>query len=126
VKKIGIFIALVLLVPAIGSGKEPAKPLTADTIHVLKIAAQEERAVIKTPDGKTQIIKVGDPIGDHAKVTEISQDRVVIQESKDKSNETETVIIRLVDGKQKVERIMKHMDKQPVKLVSSLSTTRQK
>jgi hypothetical protein len=64
------------------SGKELAKPISADTIQVLKIAPQNERAVIKTPDGK------------------IAADRVVVEEKN--GNEIEKVIFRSIDGKQKM------------------------
>lgn len=103
--KMGLLILSTILIPAVVSGKEPVKPISADTIQVLKIAAQDQRAVIKTPDGKMRIIKVGDPIGDHGKVIEIAAERVVIEE---KNNiDTEKVIVRLIGGKQKVERVKK-------------------
>jgi hypothetical protein len=81
-------------------------------IQILKISAQDERAVIKTPDGKTQLIKPGDALGTNGKVIEITTDRVVIEERN--GNETEKVIIRLKDGKQSVERLKKNDQKQPV------------
>ncbi len=58
-----------------------------------------------------QIIKAGDVIGDGSKVTEITEGRVVLEEKN--GNEVETVIIRLEDGKQRVERIKKLGEKQP-------------
>ena len=109
-QKIAILIAALLL-PVLATAKEPAKPLTVDTIQVLKIAGQDERAVIKTPDGKMRIIKVGDPVGDHAKVIEITTGRVVIEEKKAK--ESETVIIRLENGKQHLERLKKAGENDP-------------
>jgi hypothetical protein len=118
-KRIGIIIISALMIPAIASGKDAPKQLSVDAIQVLKIAGQDERAVIKTPDGKMQIIKVGDPIGEHAKVTEITQDRIVIEEKKDK--DTETVIIRLENGKQHVERIRKSGEKPQTHYASPLS-----
>lgn len=87
---------------------------SVDDLHVCKIAGRDERAVIKTPDGKTQIIKPGDTLGTSGKVTEISADRIVIEEKK--GNETEKVIIRLIDGKQKVERIKKTVEQFPAML----------
>jgi hypothetical protein len=112
--KVGIFILSILLISVVVSGKEPVKPISADTIQVLKIAAQDERAVIKTPDGKTQIIKPGDTLGTNGKVTEIAADRVVIEEKK--GNETEKVIIRLSGEKQKVERLKKTGEQAPAML----------
>ncbi len=87
---------------------------SVDAIHVLKISARDERAVIKTPDGKKQIIKPGDPVGTGGKVTEITVDRVVIEEKK--GNETEKVIIRLFNGQQKIERIKKTVEQAPALL----------
>lgn len=84
---------------------------SVDSIQLLKISVQDERAVIKTSDGKVQIIKVGDVIDDNGKVVEITAGRVVLE--KKGGNETETVIIRLEDGKQRVERIKKAGEKQP-------------
>ncbi len=94
-----------MAIPALVAATEPAQQISADMIQVLKIAAQDERAVIKTLDGKMQIIKIGDPIGDRGKVLEIAADRIVIEEKK--NTVTEKVIIRLVNGKQKVERLRK-------------------
>jgi len=71
----------------------------AEELHILKISAQDERAVIKTPDGKMEMIKVGDSVGNRGRVIEITKDRIVIEE------EMDTVIIRLEDGKQILERI---------------------
>jgi Tfp pilus assembly protein PilP len=99
---IGILI-LTILLPFIVSANESTTTVSVDTIQILKISGQDERAVIKTPDSKMQIIKVGDPIGDHAKVVEIVTGRVVIEEKKGK--ESEKIIIRLENGKQQVERL---------------------
>jgi len=82
-----------------------------DDLQILKISAQDERAVIKTDDGKMQIIKPGDSLGTSGKVVEIAAGRVVIEEKK--GNVTEKVIIRLVDGKQKVERVRKTTEQVP-------------
>jgi len=106
-----ILMIAVLFMPAIATGIEPAKLLSVDTIQVLKIAAQDERAVIRTPDGKTQILKPGDSLGANGKVSEIAADRVVVEEKK--GDKTEKVIIRLVNGKQKIERIKKAGEQAP-------------
>ncbi len=76
-----------------------------DDINILKISAQDQRAIIKKPDGKMQIIGPGDSLGTGVTVVEIAADRVVIE--KKKENGDEIVIIRLVDGKQKIEQIGK-------------------
>jgi outer membrane biosynthesis protein TonB len=110
-KRIPIILISALLIPALATGTDASKQPSGDTIQVLKIAGQDQRAVIKTPDGKMQIIKVGDPIGDNAKVVEITTGRVVIEEKKGK--ESEKVIIRLENGKQHVERLKKAGDPHP-------------
>ena len=74
-----------------------------DSIHLLKISPQDSRAIVKTEDGAMKINKPGDEIGGIGKVVEITAGRVVIEEMTDGGRET--VIIRLEDGKQKVERI---------------------
>jgi len=113
-KRIVIIAISALLIPAITAGKDATKP-SVDTIQVLKIAGQDQRAVIKTPDGKTRIIKPGDSLGANGKVTEIAADRVVVEEKK--GNATEKVIIRLINGKQKVERFKKTGEQAPVMLM---------
>lgn len=83
----------------------------AETIHVLKISPQDQRAVIKQTDGTMRVIKVGDAVGATGKIIEISEGRVIIDEVS--NNETERIIIRLENGKQRVERLKKTADKQP-------------
>lgn len=94
-----------------------------DTIQVLKISPQDQRAVVKTPDGTMQIIKPGDMVGNDSKVVEVTAGRVMFEEKT--GSEKETVIIRLEDGKQQVERIKKAPEKQ-VHLYSPRSAREQK
>lgn len=82
-----------------------------DTIHLLKISSQDERAIVKMEDGAMKIIKPGDVIGKSGKVIEITSGRVVIEEQT--GHGMETVIIRLEEGGQKVERISRVPDRQP-------------
>jgi len=91
---------VLLACPIVFAGEDLHKG-SVDEIRIMKISPQEQRAVIKTPDGKLEMIKVGDPVGNDAKVVEITKDRIVIEES------TDTVIIRLEDGKQMLERVGK-------------------
>jgi hypothetical protein len=114
---VGILLSIIFL-PFIVSANESTTTVSVDTIQVLKIAGQDERAVIKTPDGKMQIIKVGDPIGDHARVIEIVSGRVVIEEKKGK--ESEKVIIRLENGKQQVERLKKTGEAHPEAYIATI------
>jgi len=113
-RKLAVLLVVSITIPAIASARDQGQPISAETIQVLKIAAQDERAVIRTPDGTTQIIKPGDPLGTNGKVTEIAADRVVIEEKQEQG--TEKVIIRLVDGKQKIERVRKTAGQAPTML----------
>lgn len=92
-----------------------------DEIKVLKISPQNEEAIVQTPHGKTQAIKVGDLIEDYGKVTEIEEGRLVI-EKKSRGN-IETIIIRVENGEQRIERISKMPDKPPM-LIQKLGTDR--
>ncbi len=60
-----LFVSCLFLVfPLLSSAQEPLQSFPLHEIRVLKIAAAEERAVVKTPEGELHIIKVGDVIGD--------------------------------------------------------------
>ncbi len=101
-----------------------------EDILVLKISPQDERAVIKTSERRLKIIKIGDELtvqssenkkeSSKFKVTEITKGRVVFEEMTNEG--LETVIIRVEDEdgsgltKQKIERIRKTADKQPLLL----------
>jgi hypothetical protein len=126
--------AIIIILPVFASAKEPAAEATADTIQVLKISPQDGRAVIKTAEGEMKIIKTGDllpvassgsrvkdekgqkPVaGYELRVVEIADGRVMLEEKK--GDEKETIIIRLADGKQKIERIRKMGEKRLYLLV---------
>jgi hypothetical protein len=87
-------------------------PVFAEDIQILKISSEDETALIKTPDGKIQVLKVGDPIGVQWKVVEIVEGRVVIEQKTEHG--TEMIIIRFDKGKQRVEKIRKAEDRSPV------------
>lgn len=106
-----------------------ANAVFAQNIQVLRFLDNNEGAIVKTADGKTKTIKVGDKItscefrvaGCESKdtkhgtrnteqkvglrVTEISEGRIVFEEKTNRG--IETVIIRVENGKQKIERISK-------------------
>ena len=100
-----IIFIIAVFIPVVALPESPVHPVSVDDIRVIKISAQDEKAVIKATERKLQIIKVGDKIGTNAKVTEITKGRVVIEELTDRG--METVIIRVENGKQRVERIRK-------------------
>jgi hypothetical protein len=97
----------------------PAFPAPFEGLTVLKISPRDERAVVRAADGKVLVVKPGDAIAGGT-VIEIAEGRVVLEERK--GSDKETVIIRLKDGKQTVERIRKTPPSEPqqqMKVVSS-------
>jgi hypothetical protein len=113
-KVILVFVAVLLLTPLLGWSQESGERTPVDLIQVIRILPREEKALVKTSDGKLQIIKSGDVIGENNRVTEIAEARVVIEERT--ATGIETVIIRVEDKSQRVERIRKIEEKQPVLL----------
>lgn len=88
-------------------------------IEIVKLSAQDGRAVIRRQDGKMLVIKAGDTISDdrlgdsnsELYVKEIAEGRVVFEEKK--GTQTETIIVMFENGKQRVEKIKKVPEKQP-------------
>jgi len=113
---------LAILILTVSAAEIKAQEITVESIHILRIIEQEERAMIKLADGRMHILKVGDSIGERGKVVEIVEGRIVIEERTDKGSET--VIIRLENGKQRIERIRKTGDKQPVLYSPSTKDTK--
>ena len=101
-----------MFILAVSVGEIRAQEITVESIHILRIIEQDEKAMIKLPDGRMHILKVGDSIGKKGRVIEIVEGRIVIEERTEKG--PETVIIRFENGKQRIERIRKAGDKQPV------------
>ena len=111
-----------IFVLAVSVGEIKAQEITVESIHILRIIEQDEKAMIKLPDGRMHILKVGDSIGKGGKVIEIVEGRIVIEQKTDKG--IETVIIRFENGKQRIERIRKAGDKQPVLYSPSTKDTK--
>ncbi len=107
----------------------------AQSIQVLRFLDNAEGAIVQTADGETKTIKAGDRIGKSEfgvissefgvkdkkdkqaqsaglMVTEISEGRIVFEERTRKG--LETVIIRVENGKQKIERISKVPEGGPI------------
>lgn len=80
-----------------------------EKVQFIKIAPQDAKAVIKAADGKLQVIKPGDDIGENVTVKEIAANRIVLEEKTD--NGPETVIVRMESGKARIERLKKQPDK---------------
>ena len=118
-------IIIAVLIPFVVFAEEHLQTVSVDDIKVIKISARDKRAVIKTSERNLQVIKVGDIIrvassglrvtgeqategeiaGSGLRVVEITRGRIVMEEMTDRG--TETVIIRVENGKQGVERISK-------------------
>lgn len=90
-----------------------------DNIQFIKIAPQDEKAVIKGADGKLQVIKPGDVIGENLAVKEIAPGRIVLEEKTDKG--LETIIVRMANDKAMIERLRKLPDAKPVLLAPTKS-----
>ncbi len=107
-----LILMLILLVPVAATAGEQA--VKVESIRVVKTSPIDEKAVIKV-HGKLQVVKVGDQlsaVSPQLKVIEIAKDRVVLEETGE--NGPEMVIIRIAEGKQKVERMRKAADRQPM------------
>jgi hypothetical protein len=76
-----------------------------ESIQVLRIVSQENKALIEFPTGKPRIIRTGDSIGEKGKIVEIAEGRIVVEERT--ATGIETVIIRVEGKKQRVERVRK-------------------
>lgn len=118
-----------------------ANAVLAQSIQVLRLLDNYEGAIVKTAGGKTKTIKVGDVIvksefgvmssefgvkdrqvqSSGLKVVEIAEGRIVFQETTKKG--LETVIIRIENGKQRIERISKVGDTPRVIYQSPKGTT---
>jgi len=95
-----------------------AAPL--DKIQFIKISPQESKAVIRAADGKMQVIKPGDTVVENITVKEIIPGRVILE--KNTPNGIETLIVRMDNGKTRIERMHRQPDKgtMPVAPASSV------
>lgn len=106
---------MAVLMPAVVS----AAPL--DKIQFIKIAPQDQKAVIKASDGKLQVVKPGDVIADNTTIKETAPGRIVLEEKTDKG--LETIIVRIDGGKTRIERLRRQPEKGP-SLVAPAGTTK--
>ena len=95
-----------------------AAPL--DKIQFIKVSPQESKAVIRTADGKMQVVKAGDTVVENITVKEIIPGRIILEEKT--SNGLETLIVRVDSGKNRIERLRRQSDKGPM-LVAPASGT---
>ncbi|HEC97240.1 MAG TPA: hypothetical protein ENI58_03675 [Nitrospirae bacterium] len=142
--KSALISALLVFMMSVSIYAEPV-----ESIRVIKISSQDESAIVRTPDGRMQIIKVGDILrvagsglqvkgqrksglrgtgkesaefraqsSEHSvqgyglRVVEITSGRVVFEERTERG--IETVIVRVADGKQRIERIRRAGEERPI------------
>jgi len=105
-----VFVALIFATVSLLTSRAFAAQL--DKVQFIKIAPQDQKAVIKAADGKLQVIKPGDVIGETVTVKEIATGRIVLEEKTDKG--LETIIVRMVNDKAKIERLSKTPERRPV------------
>jgi len=91
-----------------------------NTIQIKKISPEDQKAIVKSSDGKIKMIGLGDTLGD-GRVTEISENKIVVEKKTDAG--PEKIIIRFENGKQQVERLSRVPESKP-HLVSSLTGSR--
>jgi len=90
-----------------------------DKIQFIKIAPQDARAVIRNAAGKMIVIKQGDIVVENITVKEIVPGRIILEEKTDKG--LETIIVRLDNGKTRIERLRRQPDK-PQSLVAPVAS----
>lgn len=76
-------IASIMLATSMASGIVSAQePPMLDGVTVMALGALDGRAVVKTADGKMQVLKLGDKIaGTNAIVSQILADKLVVEET---------------------------------------------
>lgn len=76
-------IASVILVTVLSSSAGlAAEPAMLDDVTVMALGALDGRAVVKTADGKMQVLRLGDKIaGTNAIVSQILTDKLVVEET---------------------------------------------
>lgn len=100
-----LVIALLTLQPT------PSFALSIQDLQVVKISPADGSAVVKTSENGLRLIRVGSSLDQNNRVVEIADGRIVIQSKTPKG--LETIIIRIEDGRQKIERIGKIGDLRP-------------
>ena len=105
-------ITLMLIIPGIVVAEESLKGIAIEDVQVIRISPQDKRAVIKVPGHDLILLKVGDQIGENGRVSEITDGRIVIEEETDQARDK--IIIRVEDGKQRIERLSRSPENRPL------------
>ncbi|MFP4040967.1 MAG: hypothetical protein ACLFS7_10555 [Desulfosudaceae bacterium] len=72
-----------------------------DTIQIKKISSHDQAAVIQTGEADFFLIRPGDIVSEHATVTDIQPDKIIIRYEGDIP---ETIILRVTGEGQRIER----------------------
>jgi hypothetical protein len=80
----------------------PVATLAADLdgYSFKKFSAEDQKAVVKTPQGELALVGVGDRVGSSATITQIFADYVELKQVTPQG--PETLMVYVVDGKQKI------------------------
>jgi hypothetical protein len=83
--------------PAAASATAAGNNVRVEDLTVMALGALDGRAVLKGPDGKLQVVKVGDTIpGTHAVVSQVLADKIALKDTivgPNKAPKTQTVWI---------------------------------
>jgi len=74
-----------------------------DNLKIIKLSPSEGEAVISLDAGKISTIHIGDMVNDNFKLTDLSENWTVLDNTK--SDIGEKIIIRMENGKQRIERL---------------------
>lgn len=102
-----VSVSVVAVIVTVVFSVAPVFAAPLDKIQFIKISPQDSKAVIRGIGGKMQVIKPGDTVVENVTVKEIAPGRIILEEKT--VNGLETLIIRMNNGKSRIER----MHKQP-------------
>ena len=112
---------LVMVILLLNTGISAAG--TLDKVQFIKISAQDSKAVIRSADGKMMVIKQGDTVVEDITVKEIIPGRIILEEKTAKG--PETIIVRMDNGKTRIERIRKQAEVRPAPVAAPAQSQKQ-
>lgn len=80
----------------------PGQAWAEEADRIVRIASQDQSVLIESGAGLLRVVHVGDTVAPYGEILSIDQTRVVLR-----NDQAETLIISIVDGEQKVQRISK-------------------
>ncbi|MDX1764110.1 MAG: hypothetical protein R3231_07305 [bacterium] len=102
-----LFAAALLLVPMC----PPLLAASLEDLRIIKISPADQTAVVMMYD-EMRVLRVGDRIDEDSTVQQITEGRMVFDVKTDAG--IETVILRIENGKQAIQRIRKTHQKTPI------------